>query len=84
LLLRRPVRRGILPLLLLRSAILWSSVLRSAILLLLRRRPVGIGIGVIRVRIIGIRIVRSSISVGIIRIAVIAAVPGITEPKSES
>lgn len=86
--LRRSVRRGIL-LLLLRRAILGASVLGSpvllrAVLLLLRRRSVGIGVGVIRIRIIGVRIVRSPIISAVRITAVVAAVPWITESKSES
>lgn len=75
LLLRRTVwRRTILWLL--RRAVLRSAVLllRSRTVLLLRRRPVRIRIGVIGI------VVRSCICVGIIRIAaVIAAVPRVTK-----
>jgi len=86
-LLLRSVRRRSVLLLLLRRIVL--LLWRRTVLLLLRsvllwRRAVGIGIGVIRIRIIGI-IIRGCIRVRVIRIAaVIASVPRIAESKSES
>jgi hypothetical protein len=82
LLLRSVRRRSVLLLLLLLWIVLllWRrAVLRSPILLLLRwivGRPLAVVRGVRRVG-IGI-VVRSSICVGIIRIAIIAAVPRIS------
>jgi hypothetical protein len=86
-LLLRSVRRRSVLLLLLRRIVL--LLWRRTVLLLLRsvllwRRAVGIRIGVIRIRIIGI-IIRGCIRVRVIRIAaVIASVPRIAESKSES